>query len=313
MMKNIFENEGFSEAYAKLAEVSLNPRRHSSANARAHSDDVARVAARLAEDNACSDAEISLLRTLGYAHDIGKITGSAQPARSLQVLADCGITEPALLSLAKWHDTALPWYRAARRGTPPSDKAWRRIAGELDMRLLCIFMVADRSDAPGGWRRNPPTTWFIDKARKRGLLGPLSLDLLDHPSERCAGAALVQDARVLLIRTQQDLWELPKGGLEWDERPEQAALRELREEAGISGEISIEGALGSVDYLREEGQERWLKRVSYFRVRGAPQLDKLPKRTRARRWVGEDEFSELPLVGESLRPLLRRALSKRAA
>ena len=190
-MEDLLKNPRFADAYERLGRVSLNPRRHTAPDARTHSDAVATRAGELARANGCSPAEEALLTDLGHAHDIGKITGTARPARSLEVLADCGVDDPTLLALVKWHDCSLPWHRSMSRGEAPSDRAWRRLAQSVDVRLLCLFMVADRVDAPGGWRRNAPTVWFLAEARTRGLVGDLELDLADCPSEVCAGAALV--------------------------------------------------------------------------------------------------------------------------
>ncbi|MBN2193180.1 MAG: NUDIX domain-containing protein [Polyangiaceae bacterium] len=317
-MEDLLKNERFAAAYARLGRVSLNPRRHSALDARAHSDAVAGMAARLARANGCSPAEVALLTHLGHAHDIGKITGTARPERSLDVLAECGVTDSTLLGLVKWHDTGLPWYRATLRGQAPSQKAWRRLMEEVDVRLLCLFMVADRVDAPGGWRRNAPTTWFLAEAKARRLIDDLVLDLEGCPSEICAGAALVtsDDAgpAVLVIRTRSNGWELPKGGIEWDELPEEAALRELRKESGAAGELGVSAELGRLEYFLGEGSERRLKQVRYYVARplGEPTLGDLPKRTRERRWLRMGEVDSVPLVSEQLRPLLRKALDSGA-
>src|SRR5437879_2277405 len=73
IMRPILEHPTFREDYARLASVTLNPARHSAANARAHSDLVAERASALAALNHCSKEEAALLRDLGHAHDIGKI------------------------------------------------------------------------------------------------------------------------------------------------------------------------------------------------------------------------------------------------
>jgi 8-oxo-dGTP pyrophosphatase MutT (NUDIX family) len=313
-MEDLLKNERFIAAYEKLGRVSLNPRRHTASDARNHSDAVAKMAAQLAVANGCSSDEIELLTNLGHAHDIGKITGTARPARSLDVLADCGVSDSALLALVKWHDTSLPWHRSATRGEPPSDKAWRRLAGEVDVRLLCLFMVADRVDAPGGWRRNAPTPWFISEARARGLVGELSLDVDDHPSEVCAGAALVardgEGPKVLVIRVRGAEWELPKGGIEWDELPAEAALRELREESGAAGELAPLGEIGRVRYFLGAGGERRLKQVSYHAVRALASLElgPLPKETLERRWLRRAELDSVALVNGDLRAILCASL-----
>lgn len=314
----ILDHERFAETYRQLAGVSLNPRRHTAAHALEHSEAVAARAAALARANGCTETEACLLEDLGRAHDIGKVTGTARPERSLEVLRECGIDDPALLALVKWHDTNLPWYLAGAKGQPPSDKAWRRLAAEVDLRLLSIFMVADRVDAPPGWRRNAPVAWFLQQARERGLIGSLVLDLPEHPSEISAGGALVRDhggaRELLLIRVRADGYELPKGGIEWDELPEDAAVRETREEAGVESALQAGPELDALDYFVGEGPDRHRKRVRYFVLGGlgaaaGVELGPLPGRTRERRWIGLAEARTVPLVNEALRPILVRALA----
>ena len=310
-MTALLANPRFAEAYASLATIELNPRRHTAADAHAHSELVAQTAGRLARQNGCDPADVALLEDLGRAHDIGKLTGTAKPERSLALLEEWFASsddhlDPRLLELVKWHDTNLPWWTSTQRGQPPSDKAWRRLASKVDLRLLCLFMVADRVDAPGGWRRNAPALWFIEQARARGYVEELRLDLPDIPSEVCAGAALVHDGRVLVIRVRASGWELPKGGLEFDELPHEAALRELREEAGVEGHFEVERELASTSHAVAGHQ----KRVHYFRVgvRGDVTLGLRPNRTRERQWVRFDELGALPLVAESLRGVLNETV-----
>lgn len=310
-MNTVIENPRFAEAYQRLASVTLNPRRHTAANAHAHSEAVAARAIALAEANGCPPDEVALLGNLGRVHDIGKITGTARPEKSLDVLRDCGVDDARLLALVKWHDTNLPWYLSSQRGQPPSDKAWRRLAAELDVRLLAMFMVADRVDAPPGWRRNAPLQWFLGEARRRGLVGELALDVPGQPSEVSSGAALVDDGAVLVIRVRAEGFELPKGGIEWDELPEDAAVRELREETGMTSAVRVTGKLGHLDYELGEGSDRHTKRVRYFRCApGEPiAAGPLPERTRELRWIRGGDLAELPLVNEQLRALLRAALA----
>jgi ADP-ribose pyrophosphatase YjhB (NUDIX family) len=311
--RSILDDPGFAATFARLVNVSLNPRRHTAANALEHSRAVATRAGALARANACSHADASLLEDLGLAHDIGKVTGTARPERSLDVLRECGIDRPDLLSLVKWHDTSLPWYRAHSRGQPPTEKAWRRLTAELDLRLLALFMVADRVDAPPGWRRNAPTIWFLDQARQRGLLPDLTLDLEGEPSEVSAGGALRHQGQLLLIRTRASGYELPKGGIEWDELPQEAAERETREEAGITAPLQAGQELGHLDYPVGTGPDRHTKRVRYFALSAPGPIEQAaqPRQTRERRWIAPNELDDVPLIDERLRPLLRSALLAR--
>ncbi len=301
-------NSRFDETFRRLESVRLNPRRHTATNAMTHSAAVAARAEALARANGCDARETRLLADLGLAHDIGKVTGTARPERSLEVLAECGVTSPELLALVRWHDTSLPWFNAHQRGQPPTEKAWRRLAAEVDVRLLAIFMVADRVDAPPGWRRNAPTRWFLDEARKRGAIGELILDLPGQPSEISAGGAVVRvhegAPELLVIRVRAEGYELPKGGIEWDELPLDAAIREVREEAAIDSSAPTEMELGHLDYLVGDHT----KRVRYFALSAAGEPGPLPPRTRERRWCTREEARSLPLVNEGLRALMMAAL-----
>ncbi|MEE8104697.1 MAG: HD domain-containing protein [Planctomycetota bacterium] len=167
---SILDNQVFTADYEKLKGVSLNPERHAAANAHEHSEQVHDRVVQLCESNDLPASETELLADLARLHDIGKITGTAKPSASVELLTKYDVSDERLIALAKYHDTNLPWYMASERGDPPTDKAWNRLARKTDMRLLCIFMVADRVDCPGGWRANAPLVWFLAEARKRGLL-----------------------------------------------------------------------------------------------------------------------------------------------
>lgn len=61
------------------------------------------------------------------------------------------------------------------------------------------------------------------------------------------------------------VWGLPKGEVEPEETPEQAALREVREETGISA--TIEAPLGDIRYVYVWDGVRVRKRVHFFLMR----------------------------------------------
>lgn len=55
--------------------------------------------------------------------------------------------------------------------------------------------------------------------------------------EKSAGGIVLLEEKALILRRFSGDWVLPKGHIEEGETPEIAAMREVREETGISGEI----------------------------------------------------------------------------
>jgi len=81
---------------------------------------------------------------------------------------------------------------------------------------------------------------------------------------RSAGGVVASSSRVLLIATQRGRrWQLPKGHIEEGETPEQAAVREVKEETGVTGRVLA--PLPGVEYwFVEKGPCRIHKKVDYF-------------------------------------------------
>jgi 8-oxo-dGTP pyrophosphatase MutT (NUDIX family) len=108
--------------------------------------------------------------------------------------------------------------------------------------------------------------------------------------------------RFLLVtaRASPTQWIFPKGHLEPGESFEQAALRELREEAGVSGESL--GHIGTLQYT--SNRER--VQVEYYVIRSVGETD--PAEDREVRWCSYDEALDL-LTFDDARQLLKRALA----
>ena len=167
----------FAADFDKLAGVTLNPERHTSPNAHAHSLAVARRASALALANGLDEEDAARLHDLGLVHDIGKIGGTTAASKSVELLPKYGLVEPSFVELVRYHDVNLPWHMSLGRGEPPTDKAWRKMASRVDMLRLALFMVADRVDCPGGHRANAALVWFLAEAERRGLVASSGLVL----------------------------------------------------------------------------------------------------------------------------------------
>jgi bis(5'-nucleosidyl)-tetraphosphatase len=122
------------------------------------------------------------------------------------------------------------------------------------------------------------------------------------PATREAGAIAVSKEqwprRFLLVRAKQadGQWIFPKGHIEPNESPEAAALRELREEAGVEGRL-----LGRVGKLRFRSNGD-LVDVEYFLVEVLNEGQ--PGEGRERLWLNFDEAVD-KLTFEDAKELLR--------
>lgn len=119
---------------------------------------------------------------------------------------------------------------------------------------------------------------------------------------------------VLLVSDSFRKWAAPKGHMDFGETDEQAALRELHEEAGVSG--MIEGDLGTIMLKFRRKNTLIKKTVHYFLVR-VPWHAKvqIEKRTEGRgerlhgyRWVPLRKALHL-VAYENMRPVIAKAAS----
>jgi 8-oxo-dGTP pyrophosphatase MutT (NUDIX family) len=103
---------------------------------------------------------------------------------------------------------------------------------------------------------------------------------------------------------------LPKGHLDGDETPEQAARREVAEEAGVTAELVDE--LGDVTYRYERRGRRIAKTVRFFLFEYlSGSVENHDHEIEEARWMPlEQAARELTYSGE--REMVQRALSRSA-
>ena len=110
-------------------------------------------------------------------------------------------------------------------------------------------------------------------------------------------ALVVRDGRILSVRTRRrgsDINELPGGGIEPHETPEQAALRELREECGLVGVVNrqlnvLHWKDGSTEYVYLVDVPREQKEIVGFDPETPEGIEQA---IRDVRWLALREFTE---------------------
>ena len=141
--------------------------------------------------------------------------------------------------------------------------------------------------------------------------------MAEHRADFSAGGVVVDGDRVVVIvpvkRSARGVrvLGLPKGHLDGDETPEQAARREVAEEAGVTGELVDE--LGEVSYSYERKGRTVDKRVRFFlfQYRSGDPADHDHEIEEARWMPLEQAYRELTYDGE--REMVRRAISRTTA
>ncbi|WP_093910773.1 NUDIX hydrolase [Streptomyces sp. cf386] len=140
---------------------------------------------------------------------------------------------------------------------------------------------------------------------------------MDIPGDRRLAAAVVMDykQRVLLVRRSDKerflprVWGVPCGKLEPGESPEDGALRELKEETGLLGEIVRKvGESSFVSDLRGHEIKNW---QDNFLVRPLSATITLPEPDQAAVWLSPAELTTVDIDEYNL-DIVRQALTSRS-
>jgi 8-oxo-dGTP pyrophosphatase MutT (NUDIX family) len=110
----------------------------------------------------------------------------------------------------------------------------------------------------------------------------------------------------------EGLWALPKGQIDAGESAAETAVREVREETGVSGRLVEK--LGDVRYVYARGGERIFKVVSFFLLRaGRGRIGEIEEEMRIEvaeaRWLPLDEAPRLLAYGGE-RQMAAKALER---
>lgn len=132
--------------------------------------------------------------------------------------------------------------------------------------------------------------------------------------EKSAGGVLIHNfngiSKALIIRVRKDKFELPKGHIEKGESPEEAAIREMKEETGIVSQLLVDRHLSTISYEFESNGKEICKEVQYFCLSsyGDCVFGEKPKRTREICWVSKEELKAVPMINNELYAIIEQVL-----
>ena len=146
-----------------------------------------------------------------------------------------------------------------------------------DAELLCDFIPEWLDD------RDPGDT-FIHDVGENAVAAALRQTFRMAPA---AGGVVVANGKIVSI-TRHDIPDLPKGHIEQGEGPEQAALREVREETGID-KLHILKELPSTWHCYREHEEWKLKCTYWYLMESEESIHPKPQT--------EEGITEIKLIG----------------
>ncbi|HKK09191.1 MAG TPA: NUDIX domain-containing protein [Bacteroidales bacterium] len=109
-----------------------------------------------------------------------------------------------------------------------------------------------------------------------------------------AGGLVVNDRGDLLVIKRLDLWDLPKGKVEKNERKKDAARREVLEETGVKATITGEKPLKTY-HIYPRGQKVILKTTYWYEMKAENDCKVVPQseeQIEEVRWIKPEEIRE---------------------
>lgn len=88
------------------------------------------------------------------------------------------------------------------------------------------------------------------------------IDKMESAMEICAGGVVIKDGKIVAIKRKNGVWLMPKGHVDPGESLEEAAVREVKEETGLTAKIGVK--LGETEYSHQDDGRLHHKRVHWF-------------------------------------------------
>ncbi len=126
-----------------------------------------------------------------------------------------------------------------------------------------------------------------------------------------AGGIVRNEKNELLVIFHRERWSLPKGGVEWLENPEDAAIREVKEETGVQ-DLALEGFIEHTFHTFRKNKKWLLKKTYWYLMRTDSSQELVPQEEEQItdiRWVNQSDWNQLTTGAyPQIRYLLEKAL-----
>lgn len=112
-----------------------------------------------------------------------------------------------------------------------------------------------------------------------------------------AGGLVVNEKEEYLCIFNRNKWTLPKGGVEWLEPIEEAAVREVKEETGLE-EVEILHQIQPTYHTFRRKRKWVLKTTHWFRMKASSDAELIPQaeeNIEDAKWLSKDQWLELSL------------------
>ena len=130
------------------------------------------------------------------------------------------------------------------------------------------------------------------------------------PKEKSCGAVVFKrqkdGIKYLLLHYEAGHWDFPKGAQEKNEKEEQTASREIKEETGIEDIEFADGFRETINYFYKRGEDTIFKEVVFFLAQSATEEITLSKEHIGYAWLNY-EHSLKKLTFNNAKELLKKA------
>lgn len=130
------------------------------------------------------------------------------------------------------------------------------------------------------------------------------------PIEKSAGAIIFRKekdtVKYLLLHYELGHWDLPKGHIEKGEKPQEAAVREIKEETSIDDVEFIPGFKKTIKYFYKRGRKNFFKIVVFFLAETKIKKVKISHEHKGFKWLPYEKATE-QLTFRNAKDVLKKA------